>query len=274
MTAQSRTRTTDKRYYGVYEAIVTQVEDDPSKEGRAKVKFPWFDDQMTTEWCRVRQFYAGNDYGAFFVPEAGDEVLVAFIQGDMRYPVILGGLYNGKDKPPTFRAADKDQKMIRTRGQHEILLDDTNNQERVRIKTRGGHMADLSDVDKKITIQTTDSHKITLDDQNKKATMQTAGGPKVEIDDAAKKITIDANGKSITIDGNSGSITLSGMTLVLSGSSVKLGGESASQSVVLGESLMAVYNLHTHNCTAPGTPSGPPLSPMTPAQLSTISKTS
>ena len=273
MMDQSRSRTTDKRYYGVYEALVTEVNDE-AREGRVKVKFPWFDDQLTTEWCRVRQFYAGNDYGAFFVPEVGDEVLVAFIQGDMRYPVILGGLYNGQDKPPTSRADDKDQKMIRTKGQHEILLDDTKDKERVRIKTKGGHVVDLSDVDKKVTIETTGSHKITLDDEGKKATMQTSGGPKVEIDDAAKKITIDANGKSIVIDGNSGSITLTGMTLVLSGSSVKLGGNSASQSLVLGEMLMAAFNAHTHLCTAPGTPSAPPLPPMTPAQLSMISKTS
>lgn len=273
MTGESRTRTTDKRYYGVYEGLVVDV-NDTAKEGRVKVKFPWFDDELTTEWCRVRQFYAGNDYGAFFIPEVGDEVLVAFIQGDMRYPVILGGLYNGKDKPPTARAEDKDQKMIRTKGKHEILLDDTKNQERVRIKTKGGHTADLSDVDKKVTIQTTGNHSLTLDDNGKKATIATSGGPKVEIDDAAKKITIDTNGKSLVIDGNSGSITLTGMTIVLSGSSVKLGGDSASQSLVLGELLMVAFNAHTHNCTAPGTPSGPPLPPLTPAQLSKISKTS
>lgn len=273
MTAQSRTRTTDRRYFGVYEAIVMEVNDD-AKEGRVKVKFPWFDEQTTAEWCRVRQPYAGNDYGAFFVPEVGDEVLVAFIQGDMRFPVILGGLYNGKDKPPTSRAADKDQKMIRTKGRHEILLDDTANKERVWIKTKGGHLADLSDVDKKVTIQTAGNHQLTLDDQGKKATMQTAGGPKVEIDDAAKKITIDADGKSITIDGNSGSITLTGMTIVLSGSSVKLGGEGAAQSLVLGEAMMAAFNSHTHICSVPGSPTAPPLPPMTPAQLSMISKTS
>jgi phage baseplate assembly protein gpV len=43
---------------------------------------------------------AGSNYGFYFMPEVGDEVLVAFIQGDMRLPVILGGLYNGVDKPP------------------------------------------------------------------------------------------------------------------------------------------------------------------------------
>src|ERR1044072_5241274 len=109
MSGESRTRTTDKRFYGVYEAIVTAVND---TEGRVRVKFPWFDDQMETELARVRQAYAGNGYGAFFIPEVGDEVLVAFIQGDMRLPIILGGLYNGKDQPPTNRSDAIDQKMI------------------------------------------------------------------------------------------------------------------------------------------------------------------
>lgn len=273
MNGQSRTRTTDRRYFGVYEALVMEVNDE-AKEGRVRVKFPWFDEETTSAWCRVRQSYAGNDYGAFFVPEIGDEVLVAFIQGDMRYPVILGGLYNGRDKPPTARADDRDQKMIRTKGRHEILLDDTSGKERVHVKTKGGHLADLSDVDKKIVVRTTGNHHLTLDDEGKKATLQTAGGPKVEIDDAAKKITVETNGRSLVIDGNSGTITLTGMTVVMSGTSVKLGGDSASHPLVLGDLLLTAFNTHTHVTGAPGSPTSPPLPPLTPAQLSMISKTS
>jgi uncharacterized protein involved in type VI secretion and phage assembly len=250
----SRSRTTDKRYFGVYEALVTAVVD-TGKEGRVKVTFPWFDDQLASEWCRVRQSYAGNGYGSFFIPEVGDEVLVAFIQGDMRFPIILGGLYNGQDKPPTSRSEQQDQKMIRTKGKHEILLDDSPKEKRVRIKTEKGHTVDLNDKEQKILVKTN-------------------SGPKVEIDDAAKKITIDTNGKSITIDGNSGTITLTGMTIVLSGSSIKLGGDSAAQSLVLGEAFMTAFNTHTHLCTAPSTPSGPPVPPLTPIVLSKISKTS
>ena len=63
------------------------------------VKLVRRDDQTELE-CRMCNSYAGNNYGFYFVPQVGDEVLVAFIQGDMRLPVILGGLYNGKDKPP------------------------------------------------------------------------------------------------------------------------------------------------------------------------------
>jgi phage baseplate assembly protein V len=95
----ARSRLTDKRFYGVEEGIVTSVDQDISKEARLMVRLVRRDDRMELE-CRMCNSYAGNNYGFFFVPQVGDEVLVAFIQGDMRLPIILGGLYNGEDKPP------------------------------------------------------------------------------------------------------------------------------------------------------------------------------
>jgi phage baseplate assembly protein V len=153
MSAVPRSRSTDQRYYGVAEALVSDV-NDPQKLGRVKLKFPWFDPDMETEWCRVRQFYAGNDYGAFFIPEVGDEVLVAFIHGDMRLPIILGGLYNGQDKPPSHRASDKDEKMIRTKGGHQIILDDTSGSEKISIvDTKGDNSIVIDTVANSITVK-------------------------------------------------------------------------------------------------------------------------
>ena len=94
--SQPRSRSTDKRYYGVAEALVTDVRND----GMVKVTYPWFNDQMESEWCRVMQFFAGPGHGAFFIPKIDSEVLVSFIHGDMRLPVVLGGLFNGLDQPP------------------------------------------------------------------------------------------------------------------------------------------------------------------------------
>ncbi|PLX60267.1 phage baseplate assembly protein V [Sedimenticola selenatireducens] len=96
MNTVSRSRSTDQRYYGIAEAIVTEVRND----GHVKVTYPWFNEDMVSEWARVAQFFAGPDHGAFFIPEVGSEVVVAFIHGDMRFPVILGGFFNGKDLPP------------------------------------------------------------------------------------------------------------------------------------------------------------------------------
>lgn len=130
-----RARSTDRRYYGLVEAIV--VENDGDDEGRVKVKFPWFDGGATiSEWCRVSQLYAGGGYGSVFVPEKDDEVLVAFVHGDMRFPIVLGGLYNGVDKPPTARDGGRDQKTIRTKAGHEVLFDDSAKE--IRITTAEG----------------------------------------------------------------------------------------------------------------------------------------
>src|SRR5688572_28993399 len=109
---ESRSRSTDQRYYGVAEAIVTDV-NDPEQEGRVKLKYPLFDDNTVSDWARVRQLYAGKGYGTFFIPEVDDEVLVAFVHGDMKMPIVLGGLYNGSDKPSMFRDDSTDPKLIR-----------------------------------------------------------------------------------------------------------------------------------------------------------------
>jgi len=248
---ESRTRSTDQRFYGVAEALVVDNQD-PEKQGRVKVKFPWFDPDMVSEWCRVSNLYAGNQYGAAFVPEVGDEVLVAFIHGDMRLPIILGGLYNGKDLPPTARADGKDQKMIRTKGQHEFLMDDTPGKESVQLKTKGGHTVLLDDVGKKVTVKTNSGQEVLMEDGGGKVTIKTSGG---------QSITMDASG-----------IKLTATNITLSGTSIKLG-DGAAMSLVLGEAFMTAFNAHTHNCTAPGTPSGPPVPPLTPAVLSKVSKT-
>jgi phage baseplate assembly protein V len=155
-----RARTTDRRYYGVAEALVTAV-NDSGQEGRVKLRLPWFNEEFETEWSRVSQFYAGNGYGAFFIPEVGDEVLVAFVHGDMRFPVIIGGLYNGKDKPPSFRADDKDEKMIRTKSGHRITLDDTSGSEKITIVDKtGANSIVINSTDNSITI--TSEKDITL----------------------------------------------------------------------------------------------------------------
>lgn len=98
MSTTPRSRSTDKSFFGIEEGQVTSVDQEISKEARIKVKLVRRDDQTEYE-CRMCQPMAGSNYGFYFMPEVGDEVLVAFIQGDMRLPIILGGLYNGIDKP-------------------------------------------------------------------------------------------------------------------------------------------------------------------------------
>jgi uncharacterized protein involved in type VI secretion and phage assembly len=229
----------DRKYYGVTVGIVTANED-PDELGRVKLNFPTFDGGHTeTDWCRVAQLYAGNSsgakapYGSVFVPEVGDEVLVAFTQGDMRFPYVLGGLYSETDKPPVERSASKDVKMIRTKAGHELTFDDSSGARRVRVRTAGGQVIDL--------------------------------------DDAGSKISItNGKGAEIVLDGPN--VTIKATLLKLAGTQIELG-DGASQPVPLGTQLVSMLAAHTHNVTAPGAPTGPPIPPITPSVLSTSVKT-
>ena len=80
--------------------IVTNNED-PGGLGRVKLFLPWPSDENETDWARVCTPMAGKERGIFFLPEVEDEVLVVFEHGDPRRPVVLGGLWNGVDKPPS-----------------------------------------------------------------------------------------------------------------------------------------------------------------------------
>ena len=87
----------EPRMPGVANAIVTNVQD-PDKQGRVKLQFPWLDDQYESDWTRVTQ-WGGKGGGGIFPLDVDDEVLVAFDRGALDHPFVIGGLYNGRDKP-------------------------------------------------------------------------------------------------------------------------------------------------------------------------------
>jgi hypothetical protein len=88
---------TAARLPGVANAIVTDAQD-PLKQGRVKLQFPWLDDAYVSDWTRSVQL-GGKDGGGVFPMDVGDEVLVAFDRGALDHPFVIGGLYNGRDLP-------------------------------------------------------------------------------------------------------------------------------------------------------------------------------
>jgi uncharacterized protein involved in type VI secretion and phage assembly len=107
---------------GVAVAIVTNV-DDPLKQGRIKVTFPWLDDKKESDWLRIATAMAGNNRGSFLMPEVNDEVLVAYDHGDSRFPIVIGFLWNGQDKPPSDDV--RDRRIMSKNGHNIRFLDST-----------------------------------------------------------------------------------------------------------------------------------------------------
>ena len=79
---------------------VTNI-NDPNNSGRVKVRFPGADQNEESGWARIVAVGGGTSRGNVFIPEVNDEVLVAFESGDLRQPVVLGGLYSSKTTMPT-----------------------------------------------------------------------------------------------------------------------------------------------------------------------------
>jgi uncharacterized protein involved in type VI secretion and phage assembly len=137
------------RWYGVYPALVTDIKD-PDNQGRVKVSLPWSPDTSSAKyeaWARLATMMGGNNRGSWFVPDANDEVLVAFEGGDTRRPYVIGGLWNGTDKSPESMdgSGNNYKKVLRSRNGVKVTLDDQDGQEKFIAETPGGQKVTLKD---------------------------------------------------------------------------------------------------------------------------------
>ncbi|MBB5063233.1 type VI secretion system Vgr family protein [Granulicella mallensis] len=127
-----------RTWNGIVSACVTG-HDDPKKMGRVQVKFFWQEDG-STHWARATSPHAGPDRGFMFMPEVGDEVAVAFEDGDPERPVIIGSLWNGVNQAPRqelFGAAipDNNVKRLITKTGNRIQIGDNAGKESIVVAT-------------------------------------------------------------------------------------------------------------------------------------------
>ena len=208
---QSEDQQESSRIQGVALGLVTSSQD-PDGLGRVKVKYPWREDSPESFWARIAVMAAGKDRGTTWIPEVGDEVLVAFDKGNIEHPYVLGSLWNGQDTPPEKNAdGQNDTKLIRSRCGHQIKFFEKQGQESFEIKTKGGHVLLMDD--------TAGSAQIVIKDNS---------GNKIEIKSAQNSLTIESGLslkiKSQTIDieaGASMNIKASG-TLSIQGALVRI----------------------------------------------------
>ncbi|HVF49284.1 MAG TPA: phage baseplate assembly protein V [Pyrinomonadaceae bacterium] len=209
-------QTTSDKIYGVVVGVVTNNQD-PEKIGRVKVKFPWLNDDNESTWARSASPMAGKGRGSWFLPEVGDEVLVAFEHGDVRFPYVLGMLWNGVDTPQRDNADGKNnERVITSRMGHELVFNDEDGKGQVSITTKAGHVILLDD--------TSGSESITIKDKT--------GSNKMKFDSSANSIEIES-GATLKIKATTDmeieagtSLKIKATTLELNGSMVKLGADA------------------------------------------------
>lgn len=174
--------------FGVYMGVVADLKD-PEDLARVKVKFPWRDADDKSEWARLATPMAGKKMGQYFLPEKGDEVLVAFNEGDIHEPFIIGGLWNGDMKPPQPNKKKNPIRQIKSRADHKLTFDDTDNVGNVTIETGKGQKVVIDDKNEKIVVEDKNDNKMTMDSSG------------VTID-SPKKIKLSAKNVEISADQN------------------------------------------------------------------------
>jgi uncharacterized protein involved in type VI secretion and phage assembly len=116
---------------GVYVGIVKANKLDD--EGRIQIMMEGIN-QSGVYLARIASLMAGNNMGIEFLPEVGDQVLVAFEQGSFNKPIVIGSLWNKRDKPPVNNSdGNNNIKIIKTRGGNEIRITCNESEESIAI---------------------------------------------------------------------------------------------------------------------------------------------
>ncbi|CAH0990134.1 Actin cross-linking toxin VgrG1 [Sinobacterium norvegicum] len=121
-------------------AFVTQVATEKHKDPykQVKVTFAW-DNNAESVWLRSVQPFAGNDWGAVFVPRVGQEVVINYIGGNVERPVVSGAVYNPSNQFPAYTQTQSGFKT-KDEGMHnELRFDDKKDAEEVYFEAGKDH---------------------------------------------------------------------------------------------------------------------------------------
>lgn len=115
------------------------------EHGRIKVQFPWDRDGQKDEnsscWVRVATPWAGTKWGMIAIPRIGQEVVIAFEDGNPDRPICTQMLFNGDNKPPYDLPANKTQSGLKTNTSkgggnfNELMMEDKKGAELVRFQS-------------------------------------------------------------------------------------------------------------------------------------------
>lgn len=197
---------------GVTVGIVSSVKD-PGNLGRVQVKLPLLSDDYVSDWCRVLQAGAGNGHGLVWLPEVGDEVLVAFGQGHSDDAYVLGGVYNGVNKPSEAWSNHVDsssgevtRRAMVSRSGMVVEMVETASDERLTISTNSGaHKISLSQKDKKMELISQGPLSVTAEQA-----ISVTGKQNISV--STETGTVEIKGKTVKIEATT-DLTLNGLNV-------------------------------------------------------------
>ena len=182
------------------------------KYGRIKVQFPWDRegkrDLNSSCWLRVSQVHAGKRWGGIDVPRIGEEVIVAFEEGDPDRPIVIGRVYNADAMPPFDLPAKKMMSGLKSNtypnggGDNEISMDDSKGSERMYIHAQY-NQDEVVDNDQTSLVKNNRTKTVDVDEKTKIGNNreETVGVDHTETIGANRKLTVKAN-QSETVVGN------------------------------------------------------------------------
>lgn len=114
------------RYFGKYRGVVVNNVD-PMQKGRIQVQVPDVLGEALSSWAMPCVPFAGNQSGAYLVPQVGAGVWVEFEQGNPDYPIWVGGFWGSAAEVPTLALAGlpaSPSVVLQTGGQNTLMLSD------------------------------------------------------------------------------------------------------------------------------------------------------
>ncbi len=177
-----------------------------------------------TAWAKVAMPSAAGGSGIYSLPDVGDEVVVAFLEGEIDMPIVIGSLYGGTKLPPAETINPLNNvKIVKTGSGNTLKIDDLQG---IKLVSSTKQCLDLND--SKLSVSLSDSTGQTgVNISNGSLELKGLGG--VDIKSGACEISIDGSGQSVKIKAMS--IKLEAVqNLVLKGMQVNISGQMVSVS--------------------------------------------
>jgi prepilin-type processing-associated H-X9-DG protein len=266
----------DSQYFGKFRGTVVDNKD-PQKRGRLRVRVPSVltddpstvdSDETVTDWALPCVPFGGaSEQGFFVVPEPGAHVWVEFEEGHLDQPIWTGTFWlapggttevptEAQDMAGTQNDLEPKRRVIKTASGHVLQFSDVPSKEAITLVHKNGSLLQF-DEKGSVFLYSKEGSFLYMNVDSGEVTLAHSNGANISMADGQVSITND-KGTSVSLVDDA--VQVNATSVAIRSQTVSLC-EGANQPVILGQAFATIFDAHTHNCTALGAPSGPPLPP-------------